>query len=66
MDMFLEMDGIPVRVITSLIVLIPLLTMLLDLGGYFFSFIYGRGEHTDNIVLLFFSMIAVLDYVRQY
>lgn len=66
MDMLLEMDGMPVRLLTSIIVLLPLLMVMLDLGGYFFGFMYGRGEQIDNVALLFFSMISVLDYVRQY
>ena len=66
MDMLIEMEGLPVRILTSLIVLLPLLSLMLDLGGYFFAFLYGRGEHIDYVILLFFSMIALLDYIRQY
>ena len=66
MDMFFMLEGLPVQVVTGLIMLIPLLTSLLNLGGLCFAGLYGRPETIDRVCILFFAIITILDYARQY
>ena len=66
MDMFLMMEELPVRVVTVLIILILLLTSLLNLGGLFFAGLCGRTENIDKVCILFFAIMTILDYAKQY
>ena len=66
MDMFLMLEGLPVQVVTVLVMLIPLLTSMLNLGGLFFAGLYGRPETVDRVCILFFAIMTMLDYAKQY
>ncbi|WP_029542120.1 hypothetical protein [Selenomonas sp. AB3002] len=66
MDMLLMLEGLPVQIVTVLVMLMPLLSSLLNLGGLFFAGLYSRPENIDRACILFFAIITVADYVRQY